>query len=80
MLQLVHWVEKSDSLSIGIMPYRMIFKNTTQKEIAAFQSDSTLLYQDGFNISDQSKLFDHHEFKEGEPPLANKRFTSQTTA
>lgn len=52
MLQLVNWVEKSDSLSIEIMPYRMIFKNTTQKEIAAFQSDSTLLYQDGFNISD----------------------------
>ncbi|MDB4061190.1 hypothetical protein N9515_04510 [Vicingaceae bacterium] len=73
LLQSAQWIKQIDDISIGLLPYRTVFENTAQKEIAVFESDSTLIYIDGFYLSDSTKLFHYHEFKEGDPILSNKK-------
>ena len=72
LLQATEWIKETDKISIGLLPHANIFENTSQKEIEAFQSDTALTRRDGFYVSDSTKLFYHHQFKEGQPTPANK--------
>jgi hypothetical protein len=73
LLKPVQWIKETVNLSVGLLPYDAVFKNTAQREIDAFTKDSSLVESIGFLLSDSSKYFYTPKFNSDEITVSGKK-------
>ena len=73
LLKSVQWIKEADNLSVGLLPYDAVFKNTAQQEIDAFTNDSSLVQSSGFLLLDSSKYFYTPKFGSDDVSVSDKK-------